>query len=95
MAGGLGNPPPGPAWTAARPGVAAEFAVLPVRAAGAEKPQRQRPLLATSARAPHSCGAGRGPGGQIRRQTRRIRPGGAGKGPVDPLGLLTPWWYRN
>lgn len=57
--GGLENPP-GPAQTAARPGVAAEFAVSPDTAAGAEKPQRQRPLLAT-ARAPHSC-AGRGAG---------------------------------
>ena len=64
-------------------------------AAGAEKPRRQRPLLTTGTRAPHSCGAGRGPGGHVRRQTRRIRPGGAGKGPVDPLGLLTPWWYWN
>lgn len=39
----LENPCPGPAWTAAQPGVAAEFAVSPAGAAGAEKPPCQRP----------------------------------------------------
>lgn len=76
----LENPCPGPAWTAAQPGVAAEFAVSPAGAAGAEKPRCQRPRLATAFLRGVWSG---GPAATSQRRTLRIQRGG-GKGPVGP-----------
>lgn len=81
MARGLVNPCPGPAWTAAQPGVAAEFAVSPAGAAGAEKPPCQRPP--PGHRIP-AWGAERGPCGHILAQDPKNSTGAEGKGPVGP-----------
>ena len=93
---GLGNPPPGPAWTAAWPGVVAEFAVSPAAAAGAEKPLCQlppnppspppprRPTFLLRARSSSPAATSR-----LRLRTLRIQQGGGGKGPGGDSGLKT------
>lgn len=73
MARGLANPCPGPAWTAAQPGVAAEFAVSPAGRSWSGKASLSAPprLATTFLHGVRSTGP-------------KNSTGAEGKGPVGP-----------